>query len=397
MSRYSEQFKRDAVALYENNEDLSLNSASAELGINRASLHSWVKKYGTGKRARIKAVHDKAQAANDSARIRQLEKEVSKLREERDILRKAAKYFGRRDSLVIRFQFVYDHRTEYSVKRMCHVLKLNRSSFYKWVSTRKKRRLKMYSDGLIGAKIKTIFDDEHGLYGAKRIAASLKEDLVYTPVNHKKVARIMKSMGLQGFSKRRRCITTRRKPGHRVMPDLVGRKFTANEPNRVYVGDITYLPCKGGKNMYVATVIDTYSRKLAGYALADHMRVSLVIDALAHAHGVRGSLDGAIFHSDHGSVYTSQAFRNYCSSLGVRQSMGAVGTSADNALAESFNATLKREVLRDRKVFDNPISCRRDVFRWCMRYNTRRRHSWCNLVAPDVFETKTSAILTTAA
>ena len=94
MSRYSEQFKRDAVALYENNEDLSLNAASAELGINRASLHSWVKKYGTGKRARIKVVHDKAQAATDSERIRQLEKENTKLREERDILRKAAKYFA---------------------------------------------------------------------------------------------------------------------------------------------------------------------------------------------------------------------------------------------------------------------------------------------------------------
>ena len=211
------------------------------------------------------------------------------------------------------------------------MLKLNRSSFYKWVHTREKRSSRMYSDALIGAKIKATFDDEHGLYGAKRIAASLNSDTDFSPINHKKVARIMKAMGLQGFTKRRRCVTTRRKPGHRVMPDLLGRKFAANEPNRVYVGDITYLPCKGGKNMYLATVIDTYSRKLAGYALADHMRVSLVIDALAHAHGVRGSLDGAIFHSDHGSVYTSQAFRNYCSSLGVRQSMGAVGTSADRS------------------------------------------------------------------
>ncbi|WP_408923880.1 transposase [Corynebacterium marquesiae] len=94
MSGYFEQFKRDAVALYENIEDLSVNAASAELGINRVSLHSWVKKYGTGKRARIKAVHEKAQTANDSERIRQLEKEVSKPREERDILRKAAKYFA---------------------------------------------------------------------------------------------------------------------------------------------------------------------------------------------------------------------------------------------------------------------------------------------------------------
>ncbi|HAT6625707.1 TPA: IS3 family transposase [Corynebacterium striatum] len=397
MPRYSEQFKRDAVALYENNEDLSLHAASTELGVNRSSLFSWLQQYGTGKRARTKAMRDKAQATTDSERIRQLEKEVSKLREERDILRKAAKYFGRRDTLVIRFQFVYDHRTEYSVKRMCHVLKLNRSSFYKWVNTRENRRLKIYSDALIGAQIKTIFDDEHGLYGAKRIAASLNDDTDFGPTNHKKVARIMKSMGLKGFSKRRRCITTRRKPGHRVMPDLVGRTFTADRPNRVYVGDITYLPCKGGKNMYLATVIDAYSRKLVGHALADHMRVSLVIEALSHARKVRGSLNGAILHSDHGSVYTSQAFRDHCTQLGVRQSMGAVGTSADNALAESFNATLKREVLRDRKVFDSPISCRQEVFRWCMRYNTRRRHSWCNLLAPDDFEALTSATLTQAA
>lgn len=130
----------------------------------------------------------------------------------------------------------------------------------------------------------------------KRIAATLKEDTTVGPINHKSLARIMKAMRLKGFSKRRRCITTKRKPDHRVMPDLLGRKFTANEPNRVYVGDITYLPCKGGKNLYLATVIDTYSRKLAGYALADHMRVSLVIDALSHAHGVRGSLEGAVFH-----------------------------------------------------------------------------------------------------
>ena len=102
---------------------------------------------------------------------------------------------------------------------MCHVLKLNRSSFYKWVNTRAKRRLKTCSDALLGARIKTIFDDEHGLYGAKRIAASLNNDTDFPPITHKKVARIMKSMGLKGFTKRRRCITTRRKPGHRVMPE----------------------------------------------------------------------------------------------------------------------------------------------------------------------------------
>ena len=113
----------------------------------------------------------------------------------------------------------------------------------------------------------------------------------------------MKSMGLKGFTKQRRCITTRRKPGHRVMPDLVGRRYTADRPNHVYVGDISYLPCKGGKNMYLATVIDAYPRKFVGPALADHIRVSLVIEALSDARKVRGSLNGAIFHSDHAELH----------------------------------------------------------------------------------------------
>ncbi|MTD92712.1 IS3 family transposase, partial [Corynebacterium aurimucosum] len=118
-------------------------------------------------------------------------------------------------------------------------------------------RLKTCSDALLGARIKTIFDDEHGLYGAKRIAASLNDDTDFPPINHKKVARIMKSMGLKGFTKRRRCITTRRKPGHRVMPDLIGRKFTADRPNHVYVGDITYLPCKCQMRVFGTGVLGT--------------------------------------------------------------------------------------------------------------------------------------------
>ena len=117
--------------------------------------------------------------------------------------------------------------------------------------------------------------------------------------------------------------------------------------------------------MYLTTVIDCYSRRLVGFAFADHMRTSLVQEALMMAKSQRGSLQGAVFHSDHGSVYTSQAFQDTCKKLGVRQSMGAVGTSADNSLAESFNAALKREVLQDSKTFANQLVCRREVFRWC--------------------------------
>ena len=152
-----------------------------------------------------------------------------------------------------------------------------------------------------------------------------------------------------------------RDKGRRVFADLVNRDFTACAANRVLVGDITYLPIADGTNMYLATVIDCFSRKLVGFAIADHVRCELVEEALENASHLRGGLDGAVFHSDHGSVYTSSQFQATCKRLGVTQSMGAVGTSADNSLAESFNAALIREVLKDAKTFANQLICRRDV------------------------------------
>ncbi len=147
-------------------------------------------------------------------------------------------------------------------------------------------------------------------------------------------------------------------------------------------------------------MIDCYSRRLAGWAIADHMRTSLVEDALNAAAATRGStggLAGAIFHSDHGSVYTSKDYARLCAKLGVTQSMGAVGTSADNAMAESFNATVKREVLQDAACWSDDLTCRRELFRWLTRYNTRRRHSWCHYQSPIAYETNHPATLTTAA
>jgi transposase InsO family protein len=181
------------------------------------------------------------------------------------------------------------------------------------------------------------------------------------------------------------------------MPDLLRRDFTAPAPNRVYVGDITYLPLADRHNLYLATVIDCYSRRLAGWAIADHMRTELVEDALHAAATCPGSLTGAILHSDHGSaVYTSRAYSQLCKRLGVVQSMGAVGSSADNALAESFNATLKREVLQDNPSW-HELVCRRELFRWLTRYNTRRRHSWCRYQTPNTNENAFAATVPAAA
>ncbi|MGP5247858.1 IS3 family transposase, partial [Corynebacterium flavescens] len=369
---YTEEFKRDAVALYQSSPGSSVQEIATDLGISRTTLKSWIAKYRTSTSTAPETAH----ALTEAERIRQLEREVRRLREERDILRKAAKYFGGRDDLVIRFQFVDDAQNSHSVKRLCEILRLNRSSYYKWKNTSATRNKRLLSDAILGARVKTVFTRERGCYGAKRITAELNDDSTTSPVNHKKVARIMRSLKLVGYSKKRKVTTTVSEGKKPVFPDLVGRRFTAPAPNQVYVGDITYLPIADGSNMYLATVIDCFSRRLAGFAIADHMRTSLVQDALVMAKGQRGSLQDAVFHSDHGSVYTSFSFQDTCTQLGVRQSMGAIGSSADNALAESFNAALKREVLQDARTFANQLQCRRDVFRWCTRYNTTRRHSW---------------------
>lgn len=207
----------------------------------------------------------------------------------------------------------------------------------------------------------------------------------------------MREHGIAGYRKRRRVTTTVPEPADQKVPDLLKRDFTAATPNTRYVGDITYLPIADGSNLYLATVIDCCSRRLAGWAIADHMRTSLVEDALKAAASLRGSLEGAIFHSDHGSVYTSKDYAKLCKKLGVTQSMGAVGTSADNALAEAFNATLKREVLQDAACWPDEATCRREVFRWLTRYNTRRRHSWCRYQTPIAYETTLAATLLPAA
>ena len=196
----------------------------------------------------------------------------------------------------------------------------------------------------------------------------------------------MRSIGLAGVRLRRRHRTTITDPAATKAPDLIGRDFTASEPNTKYVGDITYLPLDGGKFLYLATVIDLASRRLAGWAIADHMRTGLVTDALAAAERTRGSLAGAVLHTDHGAQYTSRAFAEACRSAGVRRSMSAIGSSADNALAESFNATFKRETLQGRKSWPTEREARLDAFRWLHRYNTRRRHSRLGQRSPIAFE-----------
>jgi transposase InsO family protein len=288
---------------------------------------------------------------------------------------------------VSRFQFVADHQHAFEVKRLCELVEVTRSSFYAWLAAAPARAARAAADAALAKRIRAIHDADNTV-GAPRVTPELNDGAAPGDrVNRKRVARVMREHGIRGYTRRRRVRTTIPEQSAATVPDLLGRDFTAPAPNQRYVGDITYLPIADGTNLYLATVIDCFSRRLAGWSIADHMRTELVEDALRAAAATRGSLAGAIFHSDHGSVYTSKAYARLCADLAVTQSMGAVGSSADNALAESFNATAKRELLQDAASWPDALTCRRQLFAWLTRYNTRRRHSWCRYTSPTAYET----------
>jgi transposase InsO family protein len=270
------------------------------------------------------------------------------------------------------------------VKRLCQVLGLNRSSYYKWRTGGDARQAREQHDRLLADKIRVIHAGSRGAYGSPRVTAELRDHGLR--VNEKKVARVMRKFSIAGIRLRRRVRTTVSEPSATLVPDLFQRDFTAPEPGMKYMGDITYLPLENGEFLYLATVLDCFSRRVVGWSIADHMRTDLVADALRMAARTRGGLDHAVFHSDHGAQYVSRQFAGLCVELGVTRSMGAVGSSADNAACESFHASLKRETLRGARYYGDATACRAAVFGWLTRYNTRRRHSANGHLSPNDYE-----------
>ncbi|MDH6221455.1 transposase InsO family protein [Streptomyces pseudovenezuelae] len=198
--------------------------------------------------------------------------------------------------MISRFQFVDDHRDTYEVKRLCQVLDVNRSSYYKWLAGAEARAARQHKDRILAEEIREVHGQSGGAYGSPRVTADLREK--GRRVNEKRVARIMRTFSITGSRLRRRVRTTVPDPATSPLSDLFHRNFTATEPGRKYMGDITYLPLENGEFLYLATVLDCFSRKVVGWSIADHMRTGVVADALRMAASTRGGLDGAVFHID---------------------------------------------------------------------------------------------------
>ena len=289
--------------------------------------------------------------------------------------------------------FIADQRTGHGVPHAvtCRALDVSEAWFYKWRS--RPPTLRQERRALLDAAVRVSFERSGGTYGSPRVFTDLVEEGWEVSVNT--VAGSMARQGLVARPKRRRPNLTRPDRRARPFPDLLGRDFTAPAPDLRWVGDMTELPTDEGK-LYLATVIDLFSRRLLGYATSIHPDAELAMDAIRMAVATRGgNVTGVIFHTDRGSTYTAGDFTALCRRLGVTQSMGRVGSCFDNAAAESFFSTLEHEV-QSRHHFTTRAEAQTTIVSWVVNfYNSRRRHSTCGGISPIDFE-KHSATMAAA-
>jgi putative transposase len=272
------------------------------------------------------------------------------------------------------------HRATHRVRGLCRVLGVSASGYYAWVG--RPVSVRAQRDAELSDRIRAIHTRSRGTYGAPRVHAELVAEQI--SVGRKRVARLMRRACLQGVSRRKWTTTTVRNRDARPAPDLVNRTFVAAGPNRLWVADITYVPTWAGF-LYLAVVLDAWSRRIVGWAMATHLRTELVLDALNMAVTQRRPAN-VIHHSDRGTQYTSIGFGLRCREAGVRPSMGSVGDAYDNAMCESFFATLECELL-DRRRFTNQVEARMAIFEFIEGwYNPHRRHSALDYQSPINYE-----------
>ena len=278
----------------------------------------------------------------------------------------------------------------FPVAPMARVLGVSKAGYYAWVDRPPSARAE--ADAELLKRIRTVHVSSRETYGSPRIHAELRS--AGQRHSRKRIARLMREAGLAGASHRRGGpVTTRRDDEARPAPDLVDRNFTAAAPNRLWVGDITYVPTAAGF-VYLAVVLDAFSRRIVGWAMANHLRTELVLDALEMAVGQRQSRD-VIHHSDQGSQYTSLAFGSRCREAGVRPSMGSVGDAYDNAMCESFFSTLECELLARRR-FRSQAEARMACFCYIEGfYNPLRLHSALGYRSPITYEQEHASVTAT--
>ena len=272
-----------------------------------------------------------------------------------------------------------------NIKKACKLLHVSRSGYYKYLHWTPPRRLienEVYKD-----KIKAIFEANHGRYGTIRIQKSLEQEGIR--VNRKRIGRLLHEMGLIAKGARYRYKHYNKKTDNNDIPNLLNQVFKSSSKNKIWVGDITYIPTQS-KTLYLAVFIDIYSRKVVGWAMSTRMKSSLVVDAFLQGIGKEHPAEGLVVHTDHGSQFTSDLFTRVLKAHGAVHSESRKGNPYDNALMESFYRTIKRELIQD-SVFQNPEQARSEIFKYIeIYYNIKRMHSALGYISPVQYEIKNS-------
>ena len=282
------------------------------------------------------------------------------------------------------FKFIDAEKAYYPISLLCRILKVSRSGYYGWKDRSPSKRDR--ENAALTEKIREIHDRSRRIYGYPRVHAELRA--LGVRCSRKRVARLMRKAGLQGCIRGRRKRTTRRDEHAVPAPDLLGRNFAAAAPNKVWTADITYVHTQEGF-LYLAFILDVYSRRVVGWSMAHHLRAELVVDALEMALWRRKPRAGLVHHSDRGVQYTSLSFGKRLEEAGMVPSMGRAGSALDNAISESFVASLKCELLYGHR-FPSREAARIAIFDYIEGfYNRVRRHSSLGYLSPDDYEQAT--------
>lgn len=281
----------------------------------------------------------------------------------------------------MRYQFIADHREEFPVRRMCQLLNVSSSGYYAWRKRPASKR-EMANQQLV-EEIKTVHEESYETYGSPRVYEELQENGVVCSEN--RVARLMREEGIQAKQSKRYKVTTKANKSHPVAPNLLDRDFTAETPNQKWTADITYIPTQEGW-LYLAVIIDLFSRRIVGWSMSHRMTSQLVLDALNMALQQRRPEPGLLHHSDRGSQYTGNSYQKLLKDNLMLSSMSRTGNCYDNAPSESFFGTLKTELVHHRSYITR-AEAKMDIFFYIEGfYNRRRRHSTLGYVSPDAFE-----------
>ncbi|WP_420821253.1 IS3 family transposase [Ramlibacter rhizophilus] len=359
---------------------------SREFGPTAQSISNWIAQDARDRGIALPGKEGLTSAEREE--LARLRRQVRQLQTERDILGKGYGLVRRQKREYVHAVYELVSASQADAKRAgvqtcCRVLGVSASGYYDWLRRRPSARA--VANVVLMEAIRQVHKDSDETYGMPRVRAELRD--AGHSVSRKRVARLTREGRIRGVSRRRGyVVTTERNLRQRPAPDLVNRLFRADARDQLWVADMTYVPTWSGF-LYLAVVLDAYSRKVVGWSMGEQMTADLVIAALNMALHTRRP-ESVIHHSDQGSQYTSVAFGSRCREMGVRPSMGTVGDAYDNAMAESFFATLECELL-DRRSWKTKAEARTALFTWIEGwYNPRRRHSALEYLSPMAFEEK---------